>query len=53
MNFNNKTIIIGIVGIAGIIGLYMNIPDIPALCLGGLLGYLTKDIQAENKEDEA
>ncbi|PAV07650.1 hypothetical protein [Methanosphaera cuniculi] len=39
-----KIVIIVFVGIASVLSIYLNVSDIPALCLGGLIGYLSKDI---------
>lgn len=39
-----KLAIIIFIGVAGILAVIFNISDIPALCLGGLIGYLSKDI---------
>lgn len=39
----NKILIIIFVGACAVISTYMGIESIPELCLGGLIGYLSKD----------
>jgi hypothetical protein len=39
----NKILIILFVGTCAVIGVYYQIGSIPELCLGGLIGYLSKD----------
>lgn len=39
----NKILIIIFVGTCAVIGVYYQIGSIPELCLGGLIGYLSKD----------
>lgn len=46
-----KLIIILIVGCAAILSIYLEMSDIPALCLGGLIGYLSKDLQLKPPEE--
>lgn len=43
-----KLTIIIFIGVAGILAVLYNISDVPALCLGGLIGYLSKDIPVIN-----
>lgn len=44
IDFDNKTLIILIVGICAVIGLLNGQSDISNFALGGLVGYLTKDM---------
>lgn len=44
IEFDNKTLIILIVGIISVLGLIYNQTDIANFGLGGLVGYLTKDV---------
>lgn len=44
MEFDNKTLIILIVGVCAILGLLNGSTDISNFALGGLVGYLTKDM---------
>lgn len=48
----NKLFIILFVGICAVIGVYYQLDGIPEVCLGGLIGYLSKDIQIPTTEDE-
>ena len=48
----NKLFIILFVGICAVIGVYYQIDGIPELCLGGLIGYLSKDLSLPEKEEE-
>lgn len=44
IEFDNKTLIILIVGIISVLGLLYNQIDIANFGVGGLVGYLTKDV---------
>ena len=44
IEFDNKTLIIIIVGICAVLGLFKGQTDISNFALGGLVGYLTKDM---------
>lgn len=52
MNFNNvdvnKLAIIIIVGIGAISGIFLNQENITSVCIGGLVGYLSKDYTTTN-----
>ncbi len=57
MNYNidvNKFLIIFFVGIATIYSIYSNQENLASVCIGGLVGYLSKDITIPtiNNEDK-
>lgn len=50
MKFDNKTLIIIIVGVAAMYSLHIGEMNVAAVCVGGLIGYLSKDLKEVSQE---